>query len=244
MFLSEPARVADYVRPDELHLAFNFTLLWEPWEAGALRAAIDRTLGALEPIGATPTWVLENHDVVRLATRYGGDDRARAAALLLLALPGSVFLYAGQELGLDEVDLPPSARRDPVYFRTQGVRLGRDGARVPLPWERDGRALGFTDGEPWLPMPAAWADRSVAAQADDAGSILALYRAAVAARPSGPFAWRESPRGTLVFARGDAVCAVNVDGAPLAVPGGEVLVASAPVERELPAGAAAWVRAG
>ncbi len=242
VFLSEPARVADYVRPDELHLAFNFTLLWEPWDAGALRSAVDRTLAALEPVGATPTWVLENHDVVRLATRYGGTDRARAAALLLLALPGTVFLYAGQELGLDEVDLPAGARRDPVYFRTQGVRLGRDGARVPIPWERDGHALGFTTGKPWLPMPPEWAERSVAAQEGDPGSTLALYRSAIRARPAGQFGWLDSPPGVLMFERGDDVCIVNVDGEPFELPTGELVVASKPFAGAVPPAAAAWVR--
>src|SRR4029453_4311952 len=97
--LRDQARVARYVRPDELHLAFNFRLLWQEWEADVLRAAIDGTIEALAPVGATPTWVLENHDVVRLPSRYGSLESARAAALLLLALPGTVFLYAGQELG-------------------------------------------------------------------------------------------------------------------------------------------------
>jgi alpha-glucosidase len=242
VFLSDPARVAAYVRPDELHLAFNFTLLWQPWDAGAMREAIDATLRALAAVGATPTWVLENHDVVRVPTRYGSVARARAAALLLLALPGTAFLYAGQELGLEEVDLPDEQRRDPIFARTGGARVGRDGCRIPLPWTREPPAFGFTTGEPWLPVPAHWGGLSVEAQAPDAGSTLALYRAALAARPAGELAWRGSPRGTLVFERGSVVCAVNVDGDPLALPDGELLVASEPVTAALPPGAAAWVR--
>ncbi|MBA3844767.1 MAG: alpha-amylase, partial [Actinobacteria bacterium] len=118
VFFRDPMRVADYVRPDELHLVFNFTLLFEDWSTSGIRAAIDRTIDSLAAVGATPSWVLESHDVTRLPTRYGGGAdglrRARAAALLLLALPGTVFLYEGQELGLDEVDLPDDARQDPI----------------------------------------------------------------------------------------------------------------------------------
>jgi alpha-glucosidase len=228
VFLTDPERVARYVRPDELHLAFNFTLLWEPWDAGAVRAAIDATLDSLARVGATPTWVLENHDVVRLRTRYGSERRARAAALLLLALPGSVFLYAGQELGLPEVDLPAEARRDPVFFRTDGARVGRDGARVPLPWSADAPGLGFTTGDPWLPVPEEWSALAVDAQAADEASLLALYRRAVALRGElgDDFAWRDSPPGALAFDRGDIACVVRVDGAPLELPDGEILIAA------------------
>jgi alpha-glucosidase len=242
VFLSDPERVAPYVRPDELHLAFNFTLLWEPWEAGAMRRAIDATLRALHAVGATPSWVLENHDVVRLATRYGSRRRARASALLLLALPGAVFVYQGQELGLEEAELADDQRVDPVFFRTGGERLGRDGARVPMPWERRGPGLGFTNGVPWLPAQPAWGDLSVAAQSGDAASTLALYRAAIARRPSGPFAWRQSPPGTFVFERKDVVCAVNISGDPLELPSGELLLASERFDGPLPADTAAWVR--
>ena len=137
--LRDQEALARYVRPDELQLAFAFTLLHEEWEAGALRRTIDEALTGFDAVGAAPTWVLENHDVPRLATRYGGGEegvrRARAAALLLLALPGAAFLYQGQELGLEEVALPDDLRRDPIFFRTNGERLGRDGSRVPLPWE-------------------------------------------------------------------------------------------------------------
>ncbi|MCW2975640.1 MAG: aglA [Actinomycetia bacterium] len=245
VFLSDPVRVADYVRPDELQLAFNFTLLWEPWDAAALRDAIDATLGALAAVGATPTWVLENHDVPRLVTRYGSASRARAAALLLLALPGTAFLYAGQELGLEEVALPDEARQDPVFFRTGGARAGRDGCRIPIPWSPDEPGFGFTDAMPWLPVPADWGSLSVATQRDDPASMLSLYRDALRLRPrGGGLTWHESPPGTLVFERGGTVCAVNVDASALAVPQGELLLASDSANRgELPSGTAAWVRA-
>jgi alpha-glucosidase len=246
---SDPTRIARYVRADELHLAFNFTLLFEEWDAERLRTAIDSTSAALADVGATPSWVLENHDVTRLPTRYGGGEdgrrRARAACLLLLALPGVAFLYQGQELGLDEVDLPDDVRQDPVFFRTNGLRKGRDGCRVPLPWESGRPGFGFTDGTPWLPIPDHWADLNVAAQDADPGSTLSLYRAALARRPGGvAFAWRDSPAGTLVFGRGELVCLVNVTAESLDLPDGELVLASERlVNRRLPAGVAAWVRA-
>jgi len=247
VFFRDPQRVAQYVRPDELHLVFNFTLLFSAWDAAALRDAIDRSLDSLGAVGASASWVLESHDVTRLPTRYGGGAdglrRARAAALLLLALPGCAFLYEGQELGIEEVDLPAGARQDPIFFRTGGERLGRDGCRVPVPWTPDAPGYGFTTGTPWLPAPAGWGERSVAAETGDAASTLELFRAALAARPDGRFAWRASPAGTLVFERGGLVCAVNVDGEPLRLPDGEVVLASEPLDGGgLPAGASAWVR--
>ncbi|MBA2475343.1 MAG: DUF3459 domain-containing protein [Actinobacteria bacterium] len=255
--LADQDEVARYVRPDELNLAFNFTLLFERWDAAAMRESIDGTRAALGAVGATPTWVLENHDVTRLPTRYGGGEegrrRARAAALLLLALPGTVFLYAGQELGLEEVDVPDEARQDPIFFRTQGARKGRDGCRVPLPWTADGVGLGFSSGRPWLPFPEGWGEVSVAVQAGDPGSALALHRSALALRRAsealrtGSFAWRDSPAGSLVFERvggGETVvCAVNLSDEPLALPQGELLLASEPVAGDrLAPGSAAWVR--
>ena len=237
---SDPRRIAPYVRPDELHLAFNFSLVFQAWDADALRASIDESLATLPVV----TWVLENHDVTRVVTRFG-EREARAAALLLLALPGPVFLYQGQELGLEEVDLPDEVRQDPIFHRLKGVRKGRDGCRVPLPWSDGPPGFGFTSGEPWLPMPASWAARTVERQRGDDSSPLALHRRALALRSAlgEGFAWRDSPAGTLVFDRGDVACAVNVDGSPLPLPVGELLLASEPLASdELPAGTAAWVR--
>jgi alpha-glucosidase len=245
VYFRDAARVADYVRPDELHLVFNFTLLHEEWSSAGMRAAIDRTLASMASVGATPSWVLETHDVPRLPARYGGGAeglrRARAAALLLLALPGTAFLYQGQELGLPEVELADELRQDPIFVRTGGARLGRDGCRVPVPWTAEPPAFGFSTGRPWLPQPDDFGERSVAAQEGRDGSTLELYRAALARRPGGPFAWAESPSGTLVFARGALTCAVNVDGGPLPLPDGELVLASEPLDGRLPAGAAAWI---
>jgi alpha-glucosidase len=229
---SDQRRVAPYLRPDELQLAFNFSLVFQPWEADAIRRSIDESLAALPIV----TWVLENHDVTRIATRFGPRE-ARAAALLLLALPGPVFLYQGQELGLEEVDLPDEVREDPIFTRSAGLRKGRDGCRVPLPWTRT------LPERSWLPQPAAWAERSVEAQLDDESSVLMLHRRALAARPPGGFTWRESPRGTLVFERGELVCAVNVEAERFALPAGELVLASEPgIGSDLPRGTAAWLR--
>jgi alpha-glucosidase len=229
---SDSTRIAPYLRPDELHLGFNFSLVFQPWDAEAMRASIDESLAALPIV----SWVLENHDVTRIVTRFG-EHEARAAALLLLALPGPVFLYQGQELGLEEVDLPDEARQDPVFTQSHGARKGRDGCRVPIPWQRE---LPRTS---WLPVPASWSEKSVEAQLEDDDSPLSLYRRALALRPAGDFAWRESPRGTLVFDRGGMICAVNVDAAPLELPTGELLLASeAAVRDHLGPGQAAWIK--
>jgi alpha-glucosidase len=244
--LENQETVAQYVRPDELQLAFNFALLWDDWDAAAMRRTIDRTRMAMTAVGAVPTWVLENHDVTRAPTRYGsgeeGRRRARAAGLMLLALPGTTFLYQGQELGLEEVELPDEARQDPVFFRTGGARKGRDGCRVPIPWTTAGPGFGFTAGEPWLPMPEDWGLESVEAQTGEPGSTLALYRRALAHRPVGGFEWLESPPGTLVFRRDHLICAVNVDAARLELPDGELLLTTESATGGLAPGAAAWVR--
>ncbi|MDP2773761.1 MAG: glycoside hydrolase family 13 protein, partial [Nocardioides sp.] len=127
---------ARYVRPDELHQAFNFDWVLAPWSAKAFADVVEQTLPALAAVSGTPTWVLSNHDVQRHATRYGGGDvgraRARAATLLSLALPGSAYLYQGEELGLEDVEVAPADRQDPSWFRTG--KPGRDSCRVPIPW--------------------------------------------------------------------------------------------------------------
>jgi alpha-glucosidase len=246
--LADHETLARYVRPDELQLVFNFSLLHAGWDVDALRSAIDETLAALAAVGAPPCWVFENHDVLRLPTRLGGGAlgrrRARAAALLLLALPGTAFVYQGQELGLEEVELPDEARQDPIFLRTGGRRVGRDGCRVPIPWQDGPPGFGFTTGTPWLPLPDEWAALTVERQRGEPGSTLDLYRRALALRPGGGFAWRDTPAGALAFARDEVVCVVNVDAEPFELPAGELLLASDPdVRTELPAATAAWVRA-
>ncbi|MFD5143227.1 glycoside hydrolase family 13 protein [Streptomyces sp. NPDC058401] len=250
-------RTALYLRPDELHQAFNFHYLNTGWDAPALRATIDESLDAMRPVGAPTTWVLSNHDVVRHVTRYGGGAegiaRARAAALLMLALPGSAYVYQGEELGLPEVtDLPDSVRQDPAFARGAGQDGLRDGCRVPIPWSGTEAPYGFGDGGSWLPQPAAWAGLSVAAQTGDPASTLELYRSALRLRRSHPelgagdgVEWLEAPAGVLAFRRGDFTCTVNTTAEPVRMPApGTVLLASGPLPdpSELPADTAVWWR--
>ncbi|KXK60541.1 alpha-glucosidase [Micromonospora rosaria] len=208
IWLPDQQRFANYLRPDELHTAFNFDFLGCAWTAPALRACVDATLAAHAPVGAPATWVLSNHDVTRHVTRYGradttfsfaarregiptdlelGTRRARAAVLLSLALPGAAYVYQGEELGLWEVeDIPHELRQDPMFVRSGGVDPGRDGCRVPLPWSGDAPPFGFSPegatAPPWLPQPADWKDRTARAQAGDPHSMLELYRTAIALR--------------------------------------------------------------
>jgi alpha-glucosidase len=265
-------RTANYVRPDELHQAFNFQYLGAPWEAGELRAIIDSSLDAMRPVGAPATWVLSNHDVTRHATRYAnppglgtqirtpgdralGLRRARAATLLMLALPGSAYLYQGEELGLPDVtDLPDELRQDPSFFRAQGQDGFRDGCRVPIPWTREGSSYGFGDGGSWLPQPAGWGELSVEAQTGVADSTLELYRTALAVRREQPglgagtdVSWHdEVPAGVLWFDRPGFACTVNTTGSTVRIAApGRVLLASSPVADggdafELPADTAVW----
>jgi alpha-glucosidase len=226
---SDQTRVAPYLRPDELHLAFNFSLVFQDWDAEAIRRSIDESLAALPIV----TWVFENHDVTRIVTRFG-EREARAAALLLLALPGPVFIYQGQELGLEEVDLPDAARQDPVFHQSKGERKGRDGCRVPIPWTRKLPATS------WLPHPPDWGARSAEAQAGDPASTLELYRRAIELRPSGGFAWRDSAHGVLAFERDGLTCVVNFSADAVPVEG--VVLASDDVADVLPPNTAAWLR--
>ncbi|WP_328298312.1 glycoside hydrolase family 13 protein [Streptomyces sp. NBC_00435] len=254
-------RTALYLRPDELHQAFNFHYLNTGWDAPALRATIDESLDAMRPVGAPTTWVLSNHDVVRHVTRYGGGAqglaRARAAALLMLALPGSAYVYQGEELGLPEVtDLPDGVRQDPAFARGDGQDGLRDGCRVPIPWSGTEAPYGFGagtgDGGSWLPQPAEWAGLSVAAQTGDPASTLELYRAALRLRRSHPslgagdaVEWLEAPAGVLAFRRGDFTCTVNTTDEPVRMPApGTLLLASGNLTdpAELPADTAVWWR--
>ncbi|WP_433269564.1 glycoside hydrolase family 13 protein [Actinosynnema sp. CS-041913] len=229
-----PERTARYLRADELHQAFNFHYLTAGWDASALRAVIDDSLAAMAPVQAPTTWVLSNHDVQRHVTRYGGVPRARAAALLMLALPGSAYVYQGEELGLPEVlDLPEDVLQDPVWERSGHTDRGRDGCRVPLPWTADGPSFGFGDGGSWLPQPAGWGALSVERQQGDPDSVLELYRRALRIRREHPdlgagshVEWLDAPADVLRFRRGAFTCAVNLGADTVRLPAGEVLLAS------------------
>ncbi|MEV0644954.1 glycoside hydrolase family 13 protein [Phytomonospora sp. NPDC050363] len=278
VWLPDPVRFANYLRPDELHTAFNFGFLGCPWNAAALRTVIDDTIRYHEPVGAPATWVLSNHDVTRHVTRYGradtsfsfaakkngageipvdlalGERRARAALLLCLALPGSSYLYQGEELGLWEVeDIPEELRDDPMWHRSNHTDPGRDGCRVPIPWSGGEAPFGFgpQGTTPWLPQPAAWGERTVEAQSGDPASMLSLYQAALGRRREetvlghGPMTWLDAREGVLAFTREDALtCVVNLSAEPLALPEGhEVLLASGDLEGDaLPTDSAVWLR--
>jgi alpha-glucosidase len=280
IWLPDAVRLARYVSPGELHTVFNFPYLSCPWDAAQLREVIDNTLALNAPVGAPATWVLSNHDVDRVVTRYGRTDtafslasrsyfhslaadielgtrRGRAAALLTMALPGSVYVYQGEELGLWEVqDIPDERRQDPIWHHTHGADPGRDGSRVPLPWAGDEVPFGFSPpgatAEPWLPQPKEWRDLTVTAETGQDDSMLQLYRAALAIRRSepalgdGPMTWLPSAPGVLAFDRGTSVrCVVNISAGPAPLPEhAGLLLASGPLDGELlPPDCAVWLRA-
>ena len=271
MWLKPLTRLRPYLAGDQLHTAFNFDFLGAPWDPARLRHVIDTTLGS---IGAAAPWVLSNHDVTRHLTRYGrtstgmdwqphpgaadqalGTRRARAAVLLSLALPGSSYLYQGEELGLWEVeDIPDELIADPIFLRSEHRIRGRDGCRVPLPWHPDAPGFGFGPAggaAPWLPQPAAWRRLAAAAQAEDPGSMLALYRAALRVRAArdclddDSLTWLTAPDNVLAFRRpGRFACVVNISAAPVPLPpDADVLLASEELDDgKLPPDSAAWLR--
>jgi alpha-glucosidase len=256
VWVADDARLAQYLRDDELHLAFNFKLLTADWTADELRDAVVHSLATVAATPAPACWVLSNHDRPRHVTRYGGGEvglrRARAAALLQLALPGAAYVYNGDELGMPDVDLPDSALQDPIWERSGRTERGRDACRIPMPWSGSTPSYGFSAGaETWLPMPSGWGPLTAEAQAADATSIQSLYRAALELRATSPaFAgesleWLPAPAGCLAFRRaGGLVCLLNLSDAPIPLPEGELLLASADtVGGELPVDAAVWLQA-
>ncbi|AMM19611.1 alpha-glucosidase [Frondihabitans sp. PAMC 28766] len=276
VWLADLDRFAKYLRPDEMHMAFNFDFMTRPWDAMALRESIVETLEVHATVGAPPTWVLSNHDVTRPVTRYGREDsafsfdtkefdtptdiargttRARAAALLTAALPGVLYVYQGDELGLPEVeDLPNSVRTDPMFLRSEGRDPGREGCRVPLPWTAVGHSFGFSPADAsapsWLPQPAGWGTWSVESESADATSMLALYRAMLTCRRAlpdfrdQPLEWLPSPDAVLAFGRGGIACAVNMSDTPVRLPpDADVILSSSPLsDGILPPDTTAWYR--
>ncbi|PWJ45797.1 alpha-glucosidase [Quadrisphaera granulorum] len=288
----DAVRLGMYLRPDELHTAFNFDFLVSAWREGELRSVIDATLAAHAAVGAPPTWVLSNHDVYREVSRYAREQdrpqvrdeadvkgrpadlelglrRARAAALLMLALPGGAYVYQGAELGLPEVeDLPEESLQDPTWFQSGGQLRGRDGCRVPLPWSGSQPPFGFSEradgaaptGEPWLPQPASFAGLTVADQDGDPTSTLELYRSALALRHSlealgdGSMSWVQAADGSLdgvlAFTREPGfACWVNLSPQPVELPDGvEVLLSSGDLDETadgavlLPSDTTVWLR--
>lgn len=186
VFLFDMDRVASYTGADLLHQAFNFLIMAIPFDAAAWQRTVRFALDRFVREGAAPTWVLSNHDLVRHVTRYsggpGGRRRGLAFTTALLALPGASYLYQGEELGLEQAEVPVEARQDPIWRRSGGRVAGRDGCRSPMPWTGDPPGYGFTRATPWLPFGADAADRNVARQDELDRSTLAFYRRALAAR--------------------------------------------------------------
>lgn len=257
--------VALFLRGDEMNLAFNFAFTRARWEADDIRAAIDGALAANDAVGAPTTWVTDNHDMPRSVSRYGsslrlageyvpaladaadvdvdlGTRRHRAMALLMLALPGTVYLYNGQELGLPNIDdLPESVLQDPVWQRSGRTERGRDGCRIPMPWSGQAPPYGFSaTADTWLPMPTGWQRFTVAAQQADESSMLALYRSALDLRRNEPglgvgdVTWLSAPSGLLALqvAQGTITVVVNATAEAIALPdeltGATVMLASDP----------------
>jgi alpha-glucosidase len=259
-----------------LHTAFDFDMVRAPWRADALIGTAMSSLASTAMVGAPVTWVLSNHDILRHVSRYGrpqprrgepppdifadpvgtadlalGRRRARAAILYELALPGGVYLYQGEELGLEEVeDLPEDVLADPVWELSGHERRGRDGCRVPIPWTRTGPSLGFGSAKPWLPQPAAWSDLSVEAQEGDPQSMLSLYREALRIRRAHPalggtsshLDWLDMGEGVIAFRReAGFTCIVNLGASDIPLPAGDVVLSSLPVTDTIPSDTTVWL---
>jgi alpha-glucosidase len=273
VFVAEAWRIkegglSDYIRPDELHNAFNFDFFNVHWNASEIAASIRKHLTLTSAVGAPATWVLGSHDITRVATRLSSDmewtsrrlsgavldgdlilgqRRALALAGLLLALPGSFYIYQGEELGLPEVeDLPEAAIQDPIFARTGGLVRGRDGCRVPIPWDQTGEGLGFTSNTPWLPVPSEWASLSVAQQQQDPDSTLNRYRKMIALRrehlaQAPAFDLSTSPDGLITVDRGTIIVLTNCGERSADVPAGlRILFSTESASSTIQPGATVW----
>ena len=276
-----PEKLLTYMQGDEFHQSFAFDLMLMTWQAARLRGAIADSLDMLASVGGFPAWTLNNHDTQRIVTRLGrlnandpaaytgsnlvyvdapidldlGRRRARAAITVAAALPGALYLYQGEELGLEEVlDMPDEAREDPLFLNTGGKEIGRDGCRVPLPWTADAStSFGFSpnDAVPWLPQPATWGELCAASQLADPQSMLAWYRTLLAHRPllSGDLKWVDIDHSDcLAFERDGALIILNVGAGTVELPasmvaGRSVILASQPETtlRELSSDTCVWL---
>ncbi len=269
------SKMAKWVRPDEYHQTFNFAYLETPWDSAKLRNVVDESLREFGNVGAPSTWVLSNHDVIRHVTRMAYDkvpkqgdgigpsypqpDEARgqrvgrAATAFMLGLPGSSYIYQGEELGLPEhTTLDASFREDPTFFRTKGERVGRDGCRVPIPWESDKPAYGFNNtGKSWLPQPENYRRYARSEQRGVAGSTLELYRQLLKVRKEfnmglGNLKWVEElcDETTLAFDNSGVRVIANFGGS-VNLPSGELLATTQhdlTVEGVLEHDQVAWIR--
>ena len=277
--MSPLPRLAMWVRPDEYHQSFNFDYMHGEYDPAAIKKIVTDSIVEYAKVGASSTWVMSNHDGIRHATRLGiapentprpGDGihptdpapdealglrRARAATSFMLGLPGSSYLYQGEELGLPEAwQLEGKYRQDPTYARTKGERIGRDGCRVPLPWEAGvGAANGFnTTGESWLPQPANYRVFSRNLQEGVAGSTLELYKRLLKERKlfglgAGAFRWADEyqDKNTLAYINNGVLVLMNFGPDAVALPAGEVLVTTQhdlTAERELEHDQVVWIK--
>ena len=267
--------MAKWVRPDEFHQTFNFRFLDAGWDPAKLVTAINESFEAFDAVGAPSTWVLNNHDVIRHASRFGGDygratasdgvganqpqpdpelglKIAKGATLFMLGLPGASYLYQGEELGLPEhTTLEDGYRQDPTFARTNGQRVGRDGCRIPLPWEPEGNSSGFSEsGQSWLPQPASYKDLSRSLQEQDSGSTLSLYKAALSLRKQlglgeGSFDWLAGHLGpnALGYENSGVRVIYNFGAEPIDLSAYQVLIASEPLSgNQLATNQCAWVK--
>ncbi|MGC3954958.1 MAG: glycoside hydrolase family 13 protein [Propionicimonas sp.] len=267
------AKMALWVRPGEFDQTFNFVYLYSGWNAKRVEAVIRESLSEFNRVGAPSTWVLSNHDVIRHASRLTlaspvahGDGigptspelpdqevglrRARCATLLMLALPGSAYLYNGEELGLPEVvDIADSARQDPTWERSQHRRYGRDGCRVPLPWEAGSTSAGFSvSGTTWLPQPKGWHEFARDSQERRPDSTLNMYRLALRLRREHDLGnarldWIDGyPSDVIGFRVGDVTVVANFGSSAVTAPSGELIACSGSVgEGTVPPESTIWV---
>jgi alpha-glucosidase len=271
------SRMAKWVREDEYHQTFNFGYLETPWERNALEKVVAESLREFGKVGAPSTWVLSNHDTIRHTSKYGvpsiplhgqgiGPDseqpdeamglrKARAASAFMLGLPGGAYIYQGEELGLPEhTMLEGKYRQDPTWFRTNGEKVGRDGCRVPLPWEANGGpSFGFnTTGKSWLPAPASFKRYARDAQEGVAGSTLELYKRLIKERKefalgSGEFRFAPeySSDSTLAYINNGVLVISNFGPDSVNVPAGKLLVTTQhdlTVEGVLEHDQTAWIK--
>ena len=252
IWVFDNAEFAKYLRADELHMGFNFRLVRTPFDAVRIHDAITNSLAAAALEGASPTWTLSNHDVDREVTRYGGGARglarARAMAMVMLALPGAVFVYNGEELGLPNVDLPDEVLVDPVWERSGRTERGRDGCRVPIPWAGSAPPFGFsTSAHTWLPIPPDWDGLTVEHQLADPGSTLNFFRELISLRRSTfrfteDVEWLRTEKKLLSFRSGGVVCVLNTGPRPVTLDSGRVIASSTPpAGNRLAPDSAAWL---
>lgn len=267
--------MAKWVRSDEFHQTFNFRFLDAGWDPKKLFDAINESFEAFDGVGAPSTWVLNNHDVIRHASRFGGDygratasdgigsgqpqpdpvlglQIAKGATLFMLGLPGASYLYQGEELGLPEhTTLENRYRQDPTFARTNGARVGRDGCRIPLPWEPEGDSSGFSEsGKSWLPQPESYKELARSIQEKNPESTLSFYKAALDLRKQlglgeGSFNWLAGHQGpdTLGYENSDVKVLYNFGKQPVDLSNFEILISSEPLSgKQLATNQCVWIK--